>query len=126
MLWIASVIIAGIVGLEFGSAPSKASFDGQVNFWLGTALVVFGIAVVNQWFKAVGRLRRAALAWRKPCEAITSEEQNLEDRNLIGYSLGVGFRRSIRTGGSFFYLTAAICLLVLPLVYQNRYATSEI
>lgn len=126
VLWIGSVIIAGIVGLEFASTRSKASFDLQVNFWLGIALVVFGIAVIIQLSKAVDRLRRATLAWRQRCAAMTPEEMNSEDRRLIGYSLGVGFRRSIKTRGVFFYLTATVCLLVLPLVYQDRYSTSDI
>ena len=126
VLWIGSVIIAGIVGLEFASTRSKASFDGQVNFWLGTALVIFGIAFILQWCKSVNRLKRGTVAWRHRSESMTPEEMYSEDGKLIGYSLGVGFRRSIKTRGVFFYLTATVCLLVLPLVYQNRYSMSDI
>lgn len=97
--WIFSVVIAAIVGLDFGRLHSNSSFASHLSLVVSIAWWVLIAGLVIQSWRFLRRLQRVLNQWVTSCSEMSPIERRTEDMELFGYSLGDEFRRRFHVRG---------------------------
>jgi hypothetical protein len=119
VLWVSSVVFAGVVGLQFASTNSNASFVREIRGWQVIALWLFGFALAVQWWKSARRLRREFARWQGRCRKMSAVELDTEDQIVFGYVVGEDFRRRLKASGIVFFVMTTYCLIALALLHPG-------
>lgn len=99
LLWILTVVIAGLVGSDFSSIHSNFASSEQLVVWSFIGLWVIVLTMAYQWWIFLNRLRRVLIAWVVKCNAMSKVDRIATDRALFGYALNDRFRTRFNAKG---------------------------
>ncbi len=92
LLWIVSVVVAGIVGSDYDSLRSSYASSNQLAIWIFVALWVIVVVLAYQWWRLLDRMRKVLVAWVIESRTKSQSDRHADDLTLFGYILGDHFR----------------------------------
>jgi hypothetical protein len=116
ILWMLSVVIAGMVGSDFGTSHSSFTSAEQLAIWSFVGQGVIVLTLAYHWWKFLERLRRALVAWVVECNTMAEPDRTAADIALLGYALGTRFRNRFNAHGVKFLaaltFSSVVCMVL--------------
>jgi hypothetical protein len=99
VIWLASVVVAGVAGSDFSSRTSGVTSATRLAEFIYLGIVFLVVVASYQWYVFLKRLARVLNNWVGACGQLQSAERRDLDVSLFGYTIGDRFRSRIRVTG---------------------------